>query len=348
MPFSEVIAQERAISSLRAALRRGTLHHAYLFGGPEGVGKARAARILAQAANCEAGSPGPHGYREDPCGGCGPCHKIEKGIHPDVTVLAEERAMVKAGRWEAKSGRTPSRDIVVDQVRDLVDHGLALRRYEGRRRFVIIDPADAMNAQAQNALLKTLEEPPADTTLVLVASSPDSLLPTIRSRCLRVPFGPIPAGTIAERLVIEGHAPDRARLAAAVSGGSLGRALALDDDELGERRTAVEGVAALAPDDPMGWLALARAEGEKREEAEALCELLLVWLRDVAVAQAGGDALALVDLGGATRRIASAIGPGETLRRRDEVLRTLAGLRQNGQPVLALERLFIGWFHGRG
>ncbi|MGB8931625.1 MAG: DNA polymerase III subunit delta' [Anaeromyxobacteraceae bacterium] len=348
MPFSEVIAQERALSSLRSALRRGTLHHAYLFGGPEGVGKARVAMLLAQAANCEGGSAGPGGYRDDPCGECSPCQKIEKGIHPDVTVLSEERVMVKAGRWEAKSGRSPSRDIVVDQVRDLVDHRLAMRRFEGRRRFVVIDPADAMNPQAQNALLKTLEEPPDDTTLVLVASSPDSLLPTIRSRCLRVPFAPIPAEAIAARLVAEGHAGDRARLAAAISGGSFGRALALDDDELGERRTAVERVAALAPDDPMGWLALAREEGAKREETEALCELLLVWLRDVAVAQAGGDALALADLDAVTSGVAAAIEPSETLRRRDEVTRTLAGLRQNAQPVLALERLFIGWFHGRG
>jgi DNA polymerase-3 subunit delta' len=346
MPFSEVIAQERALSSLRAALRRGTLHHAYLFGGPEGIGKALAARLLAQAANCVGGVEGAHGYREDPCGRCAPCHKIEKGMHPDVTVLSEERVMVKAGRWEARSGRTPSRDIVVDQVRDLVDHRLSMARFEGRRRFVVIDPADAMNPQAQNALLKTLEEPPEDTTLVLVASSPDSLLPTIRSRCLRVPFGPVPADAIAERLVAEGYAHDRARLAAALSGGSLGRALALDDDELVARREAVERVAGLASDDPSGWLETARAEGEKREEAEALCELLLVWLRDVAVVQAGGDALALADLDGATRRIARAIPPGEALRRRDEVRRTLGGLRQNAQPVLALERLFIGWFHG--
>jgi DNA polymerase-3 subunit delta' len=347
MPFSEVIAQERALSSLRSALRRGTLHHAYLFGGPEGVGKGRVARLLAQAANCEGGSAGPHGYREDPCGACTPCHKIERGIHPDVVVLSEERVMVKAGRWEAKSGRSPSRDIVVDQVRDLVDHRLALRRYEGRRRFVVIDPADAMNPQAQNALLKTLEEPPEDTTLVLVSSSPDSLLPTIRSRCLRVTFNPIPAEAIAARLVADGHAAESARLAAALSGGSLGRALGLDDEELEVRRSSVERVAALAADDPMGWLSLAREEGEKREEAEALCELLLVWLRDVAVLQAGGADLALADLGGETRRLAGAVAPGETLRRRDEVRRTLASLRQNGQPVLALERLFIGWFHGR-
>src|SRR5512133_2504575 len=347
MPFSEVIAQERALSSLRSALRRGTLHHAYLFGGPEGVGKARVARLLAQAANCDGGQPGPGGYREDPCGVCAACHKIAKGIHPDVLVLSEERAMAKAGRWEPKSGRTPSKDIVVDQVRDLVDHRLSLRRYEGRRRFVVIDPADAMNPQAQNALLKTLEEPPDDTTLVLVAAGADSLLPTIRSRCLRVAFGPIPADAIARRLEAEGHAPDRARLAAALSGGSLGRALALDDDELGVRRIAVERVAALRADDPAGWLALAREEGEKRELTEALCELLLVWLRDVAVAQAGGGALALGDLEGETRRIAGAVAPGEVLRRREEVLRTIRGLRQNAQPVLALERLFIGWFHGR-
>lgn len=347
MPFSEVIAQERALGSLRAALRRGTLHHAYLFGGPEGVGKAHVARLLAQAANCEGGEGTAAGYREDPCGRCGPCHKIEKGIHPDVTVLQEERAMVKAGRWEAKSGRAPSRDIVVDQIRDLVDHRLALRRFEGRRRFVVIDPADAMNAQAQNALLKTLEEPPEGTTLVLVASSPDSLLPTIRSRCLRVAFGPLPAAALAGRLVAEGHAPDRARLAAALSGGSLGRALGLDDDEMGARREAVERVAGLAKDDPLGWIEAARALGEKREEAEALCELLLVWLRDVSVAQAGGAELALADLAAATQRVAAATAPDEALRRRDEVRRTIAGLRQNAQPVLALERLFIGWFHGR-
>jgi DNA polymerase-3 subunit delta' len=97
----------------------------------------------------------------------------------------------------------------------------------------------------------------------------------------------------------------------------------------------------------MGWLELARAEGEKREKAEALCELLLIWLRDVAVAQAGGAGLALPDLAPVTRSAAVAVSPAEALRRRDEVRRTIAGLRQNGQPVLALERLFIGWFHGR-
>ncbi len=345
MPFSELIAQDRALSPLRSALRRGALHHAYLFGGPEGVGKARAARILAQAANCEGG--GGTAPRDDACGACAPCRKIAKGVHPDVLVLAEERAMVKRGAWEPKAGRSPSKDIVVDQVRHLVDHRLAMKRYEGRRRFVIVDPADAMNPQAQNALLKTLEEPPDDTTLVLVASSPDSLLPTIRSRCLRVPFAPISAGLIAARLEADGRAPERARLAAALSGGSLGRALAVDDEALAAQADAVRGVAALDADDAGTWLAFARDHGGDREEAQALCELLLVWLRDVAAAQAGAADLALDDLAGATRAVAAALSPAEGLRRRREVGRAAAALRQNGAPVLALEAMLIGWFHGR-
>jgi DNA polymerase-3 subunit delta' len=349
MPFSELIGQDRALGALRAALRRGTLHHAYLFAGPAGVGKGRAARLLAQAANCEGSGPAgiAPGYREDPCGACVPCRKIARGNHPDVLELSEERVMVKAGRWEPRSGRTPSKDIVVDQVRDVVDHRLAMKRYEGRRRFVLIDPADAMNPQAQNALLKTLEEPPEGTTLVLVAGSADSLLPTIRSRCLRVAFAPIPDAQVVARLRAEGRGEVEAGLAAALAAGSLGRALALDPEELGALREAVRAAAALDPDDALGWLAFARDHGEDRARAGELCELLGVWLRDVLAAQAGAGALALSELEPETRRVAAALSPAEVVRRRGEVIKTAAALLQNASPVLAVERLLIGWFHGR-
>jgi len=380
MPFSELIAQDRALTPLRAALRRGALHHAYLFGGPEGVGKARAALLLAQAANCDGAEGGPGGHRDDPCGACGPCRKIARGVHPDVLVLREERAMVKAGAWEPKGGRSPSKDIVVDQVRDVVDRRLSLKRFEGRRRFVIIDPADAMNPQAQNALLKTLEEPPDDTTLVLVAASPDSLLPTIRSRCLRVAFGPLPAEVIAPRLeerlpklldrrlaeaAGKGRGKDEAAgedeadrrraeaelreeipLAVALSGGSLGRALQLFGT-LRTQRDAVLAASALDAGDAGAWLAFAREHGEDRDAAAELCDLLLLWWRDVAAAQAGSGALALGGVRDATLRVAGAVSPAEALRRRREVRRTAAALRQNASPVLALEAMLVGWFHGR-
>ena len=319
MPFSEVQAQERAIGSLRAALRRGALHHAYLFGGPAGAGKALAARLLAQAANCEGGL-GAAGYREDPCGACRPCLKIAHGTHPDVFALAEEREMVRRKVWEPEGGRTPSREIVVAQIRDLTDHRLAMRRFEGRRRFVIVDPADAMNAQAQNALLKTLEEPPDDTTLVLVSSSPDALLATVRSRCLRVAFAPPP-------VVAAPLAP--------------------------ELLASIRAAAALEADRPLGWLGYARSlgreeageDGTDREQVAELGQALLAWWRDVLAVQAGGQPL-LLGLEPETARMAAALTPREALRRRAGVERLLGALRQNAAGPLAVERMLIGWFHG--
>ncbi len=363
MPFSELIGQERAIGALRSALARGALHHAYLFGGPEGVGKGTAARLLAQACNCDGGRPlapeptTPDGRQAapagpalgvDPCGACGPCRKIARGTHPDVIALAEERVMAKAGRWEPRGGRAPSKDIVVDQVRDLVDHRLAMKRFEGRRRFVLIDPADAMNAQAQNALLKTLEEPPDETTLVLVAAKSDLLLPTLRSRCARVLFAPLGDSVIADRLVGEGRSPEEARLAAALAGGSLGRALALDGEVLAAREQAVEAAAALDPDDASTWIAFARDQGGDREAARETCDLLGVWLRDVLAVQAAGEAapLALGDLAPQTRAAARGLTPAEALWRAEQARAAVAALRQNAAPALALERMLIGWFHG--
>jgi len=340
MPFAEIIGQDRAVDALRAAVRRGALHHAYLLAGPEGVGKGMVARLLAQAANCE---------REDgdACGVCPSCRKIARGVHPDVLVVERERDMARAGRWEPKGGRTPSRDIVVDQVRELVDRRLSLRRFEGRRRFVLIDPADAMNPQAQNAILKTLEEPPPDTTLVLLSSSADGLLPTVRSRCLRLPFAPLPDAFLAERLAAAGRTPEVARLATTLAAGSLGRALALDADAMDGRKEAVLEAAALVADDARPWIAFAARHGAKRERAREVCELLLVWLRDVLVRATAGEGapLALADLEEATAA-AARIGPEATLRRIESVRRAIAALRHNAAGPLALEHMLVGWFHG--
>jgi DNA polymerase-3 subunit delta' len=347
MPFSELMGQDRALASLRAALRRGALHHALLLAGPAGVGKGTAARILAQALNCEGAGRAEGQAADDACGRCGPCRKIARGVHPDVLRIEEERAMARAGAWEPKAGRTPSRDIVVDQIRDLVDGRLALKRFEGRRRVVIFDPADAMNPQAQNALLKTLEEPPDDTVLILVAASPDALLPTIRSRCLRVAFAPLPDELVAARLAAEGRPAEEARLAAALAGGSLGRALELDASALRGLRQAVEAAAGLPPDDPGAWIAFAREAGQDRESARETCELLLVWLRDVLALQAApGTRPALGDLASAARSAADALRPSQVLARIAGVRQAIAALRQNAAAALALERMLIGWFHG--
>jgi DNA polymerase III delta prime subunit len=155
------------IHSLRAAIDAGRLHHAYLFEGPPGSGKAAAARELAMTLECET---------RRGCGECGPCRKVEAGTHPDVI-------------W---FDMTPKG--LTERVRELLGT-LAFRPHEGRARVIIFDPAHGLapvpeRAEAANVLLKTLEEPPADTYFVLVTAEPRRLPVTVRSRCQRLRFAP--------------------------------------------------------------------------------------------------------------------------------------------------------------
>jgi DNA polymerase-3 subunit delta' len=151
---------------------------------------------------------------------------------------------------------------------------------------------------------------------------------------------------VEERLVAAGRTPELARLATTLAAGSLGKALALDADAIGDRREAVEEAAALPADDARAWIAFAKRRGEKREQARELCELLLVWLRDVLVRASGGATapLALVDLAGPTEA-AARLGPEAALRRIESVRRAIGALRHNASAPLALEHMLIGWFH---
>lgn len=175
MPFRDVIGQVAPISALRRSLAQGSLPHALLFVGPRGVGKRRVAAALAAAKYCEARRDG------DGCGACATCSAAESGTHADIELL--QRA---AGK----------RDIGIAGVRLLQD---ALHRTSrsGLGRFAIVDGAERLTEDAQNAFLKTLEEPPLGATIVLIATSPDRLLPTIRSRCARFRFGALSREEIA-------------------------------------------------------------------------------------------------------------------------------------------------------
>src|SRR5579864_8924526 len=165
MPLRDIRGHRRLTELLARSIERGTLPPASIFAGSAGVGKRSAAIAVAQALNCLNLKDG------DACGTCAACTRIDRGVHPDVLV-------VEPG---------DSGNIKMDPIREAIDR-TAFKPFEGRRRVVLIDEADAMIPQAQNALLKTLEEPPASSVFILVTARPDSLLPTVRSRCIRLWF----------------------------------------------------------------------------------------------------------------------------------------------------------------
>jgi len=336
MTLAAVFGQQRAVDALRSALKTSAIHHAYVFGGPEGVGKELCAIGFAQGLLC----------REKPsegCGECSTCTRILRRSHPDVTwILPQEEMIARGLASRSEFSNTPSRDIRVDQIRMLQER-LALRPLEGSRKIAIIASADQMNAQAQNAFLKTLEEPPPGSVLILIASSPERLLATIRSRCSKVNFGPLPADFISRRLQAELELdPQTGQLAALMAEGSLSRALELDMDALSRRREIITLFEAALRQQPMALLQFAETFGASREVAQEVIAVLRVWLRDLVAVQSGSAHLRYADL----REMAdqsSAKQPNAELHRRWDLLARAAEAicERNGSPRLQLERMLI-------
>lgn len=210
--WSGIIGQNDAIDKILQSLRSEEGSHAWLFVGPRGVGKWTTAKVMAAALNCQ----------EDGCGRCASCGKVVREIHPDIFLIEPE------GNF-----------ILIEQVGQLIQ-SVSLKTYEGKTKVIIIDEADRFTPEAANALLKTLEEPPADVVFVLVSSNLEAVLPTIISRCRQVQFRPIPAGEmisfLADRYKL-GY--DEAALATKLSGGILGAAIsfATSPSKKGRRKT---------------------------------------------------------------------------------------------------------------
>jgi DNA polymerase III subunit delta' len=244
---------------LRDRLRTGRLAHALLFSGPEGAGLQEAAGRLAQIRLCLQ-PPAP----DAACGACPACAKFAARTHADLT-------------WLKPEGRT----LKVAEVRE-VERVLRLRPLEGSVKFVVIEQADRMTVEAQNALLKTLEEPPGASHLVLLVERPRMLLPTVRSRCQALSFRPLSPREAAAILAGEGMSDEDAHWAAHLAGGALNRARALDLDQEQVRMEAVEALdRRLVPGCPAtDALAAAQDLAADREELAARLERWALWLRD--------------------------------------------------------------------
>ncbi len=276
--FNAIIGQDRPLRLLATLIRKGSIPHALLFTGIEGVGKFPSAMAFAMACNC-ARPPFPQSSTHQvssasdllqtagPCEQCVSCRKIKSGNHPDILIVRPSGAFIK-----------------IDQIRSLCDT-LAMKPYEATTRVVILTQAESMNAAAGNALLKVLEEPPPQTILILTAVQKSELMATIVSRCQHVRFNPIHSQTL-EQVLIASHGldPRDARILSASAYGSLGRALALHAAGwLARRKWLLEQLSALDRRPLVETLAIAEHLAQNKDELPDVLELLMSWLRDLAV-----------------------------------------------------------------
>lgn len=220
MNIWDKLHRSRSLEGLARQISSGEVPHAWLILGPSGSGKRAAAKAIAAALNCPE-QPGVG------CGVCSTCARIVRGRHPDVHQIAPEGPL-----------------IPVDVIRETVIPEAARSPFEGHRKVFIIEESDRMNDAAQNAILKTLEEPQPDTVFVLLTANEEEVLPTIHSRCRIVRLDPVSESRIVELLEEDGAEPDRALLAARLADGDFERARHLAEDDVVLERRA-------------GWLALA-------------------------------------------------------------------------------------------
>ena len=335
MPFDTVVGHRRLVTLLSRAIARDTLPPALLLAGPAGVGKKRVAMALAQAINCTA-PRSSDGLERDACGACASCRRIARGVHP--------------GRRGRRAGDTGS--IKIEPVRDVIDQA-NYRPFEARRRVVIIDEADALVRQAQNALLKTLEEPPSASIFLLVSSLPDALLPTVRSRCPRLRFGPLTPGEVAAALVRDhGYSEAEARAAAVDADGSVGRALSSESADLVDARetaTRVLQQAARAAD-PVTRLGSAQDLSPKkgspvneRDQLAACLRIMASLLRDLGLiaSQADAGVLANADLRPISRRCRARYDANRSVRAYAAVDEALAALERNASAKVVADWLVL-------
>lgn len=363
--WSRLVGQEQAVRTLRDGVVAGTVGHAYLFVGPEGVGRVLAALALAASLNCAAGG----------CGECSVCARTLRRTHPDVSLIVPEGAQ-----------------ILVDQVREV--RTMAYRSpLEARTKVFIFEDAHRLNPAAANALLKVLEEPPGDVLFILMTSSPEDLLPTIASRCRRVEFYALGPTEIA-RVLIEHHqaTPELAEWAAR-TGGDLSTALRfVKDPEAPARRgahlelpgrlvrggpsEAVRVAAELADEAQAAVAALGKKQKEEmtrtldafgegrgtgahrkriedrhKREARRLetsvydstLRDLASFYRDVLLVGAGvpDGALVNLELAERMRRAAEVADPAWLVQSLDRIEQTRRALARNVAPALALEALFM-------
>jgi len=319
--FAEVLGQVKAKEMLRRALMSTKMSHAYLFRGPAGVGKKTMAQAFAATINCTA--PMDHAA----CGACPSCQKFRSANHPDFQFITPDGATIK-----------------IQQIREL-KKSLAFPPFEARYRVILIADAHTMRRETANSLLKTLEEPPANTVLILTADEASGVLPTIVSRCQVIPFFALPEAEVAQHLMAEAAiSQEQATTLASIAEGSLGRArLLLEKELLPLRQQIVATLLNLQPDGPATVetvFDLAEKTAALKEELPEILDLLRTWYRDLLLA--GNSQPLNQDLAFTWEAARRRWPEPELFARLERIDRAKRELARNCNRALVCEVLFFG------
>lgn len=343
-----LIGQDQAVKLLRAGLRSANVSHAYMFTGPDGIGKHTLAMVFALTLLCQAAPPEGQPYPDQPCGICVSCSKVMRGAHPDlgeINLETQTQALAESG---GRSGRGPAKELRIDSIREM-QASVGLSPYMGRWKIYIIGDAERMNEEASNALLKTLEEPPSHTIIMLLSPDEVSVLPTIASRCFVVPLREMPRAQIANALKKYWDEEDeQAELGAALAGGKLGYAAALlsDRDGLDRRKKALQELSVLSAaqinDRVSSAAQYAKMFTDSRPELYELLQHWEGWWRDVIAVQTAPELVSNVDQMQVLQSSARKYTPRSAMRAITLVQETRQQLMENVNPRLALESLVLG------
>lgn len=328
MAFKDVLGHSKPIALLQRAIKNEKVINSYLFLGNEGIGKKHVALQFAKALNCleteaDAG---------DACDHCTSCKKIDHGLHPDVLLIEPE-----------------GQNIKVDQIRRL-QRDLAYRPYEGKRRVCILTAADRMAPHIPNTLLKTLEEPPLHTVIILLANNSRFILPTILSRCQPIRFNPLPIPLVSKWLM-EGNGFDEAEahLLASLSEGSPGKALEIQEEirQIPREQLLKDwvGLKSLSFERIGSWVGTLPSQ---RENLVLILEVAKTLLRDLVMVKTlkKGPKLIHSDLLQVIEAMAINWSLPSLLKRMETLDQTIIEIRANANTGLALEAMMLSWAEG--
>ena len=327
--FSAILGHDGAKAHLQAALADRQMSHAYLLEGTHGVGKKTLANAFVKTLLCQTPIEGPNG-QQDCCGRCQSCRSFDHDNHPDV-----------------KRIRTlPDKNTIsVKQIRDELVKDISIRPYGGQYKIYLIEEAERLTVEAQNAMLKTLEEPPAYGLIIMMAESAAAFLSTILSRCVKISLQPLDSKVVKAELGRRGVESGKAGIAAAFAQGSIGQALKLCEDEnFEEMRTELFQFLGRIPQ--LSQLEVMKGSqlwDQFKSEQEALFSLLLIWYRDILVYQETRDPAQILcaDQLETIASMASYYENRKLIQITDKVLDIHKKLKANANAALAIDCLLM-------